>query len=100
VLARLTAAVALPAAAEERPADPAPEVHTLLYMVPRMPVIIRLNVDIDGRTLDETWRPTSRTGFVSSTRDGDGVLRGEEAARIPAAGAEAVGIPSVRELQR
>ena len=85
---QLATAWALLAATPAKSADTAPEVYTVLYLVPRTPVIIRVKVDVNGRTLGEVWRDYVEDEFRRLDRDGDGVLRG----------AETAGVPSVAEL--
>lgn len=86
----LLAGLALPvsgSAQEDRAAQAtaAPDVRTVLYLVPRVPVVIRIHVELAGRPLDVAWGAYVAAWFDQLDADGDGVLRGREVARIPTA---------------
>ncbi len=79
----LLALLALPAAADEPRKQQKQQGHDLVFLADSRPVLIRLNVKIDGKPLAEAWEKLLNDIFDRADRNKDGILDKDEAATLP-----------------
>jgi Ca2+-binding EF-hand superfamily protein len=64
-------------------AAPAGSPHDFVYLGDTRPILIRMNVSVEGRPLQAVWDDFVGSVFKYLDADGDGVLSREEAGRLP-----------------
>ncbi len=88
------------------PGQPPPAAQDLVYFAESRPILLRLQVTVDGRPLPAAWDDFLGRVFKHLDANGDGVLDKSEAQRVPsgallfggAGGLDGSGDPSLREL--
>ncbi len=69
-------------AQESKPDPTAGDVHDILFLGDKRPVLLRFHVEIEGKSLRAAWREFMADYFKYLDRDGDGVLNKSEGENI------------------
>jgi Ca2+-binding EF-hand superfamily protein len=74
-----------PAPAAAPPAPPGPDVHDFVFLAEARPVLLRMHVRVDGKSVRQAWKGFVKHLFAYLDVNGDGVLDKAEAERVPSA---------------